>query len=239
MDPQLASAVMGLVWYAAFIIHITFHEAAHAWAAKKLGDTTAYEGGQVTFNPLPHMEREPVGTILVPIASYLYFVLRGGVPFMFGWAHAPYNPYWAANNPRRVAWMAAAGPVANLLIVLVAAVVARVGLTLGFFELSVSPGYEFLAGEGWLNIPAQFVSVLLFLGMLLFTFNLIPVPPLDGAAIIQLFMPRQEMAVRWWHFCQQPVMSLMGMIAAWAIFSRYGYKLMEPMYYLVIPGMLF
>jgi len=239
MDPQLASAVMGVVWYAAFIIHITFHEAAHAWAANRLGDSTAYEGGQVTLNPIPHMEREPIGTILVPIASYMYFMLRQNTGFMFGWAHAPYNPYWAAHNPRRVAWMAAAGPAANLIIVLIAAVVARAGLMLGWFQINTEEGFTFLAGEGLLNIPAQFVGVLLFLGMLLFAFNLIPVPPLDGAAIIQLFFPREETAVRWWHFCRQPTMSILGLIAAWAIFARYGHYLMEPMYYLVIPGLLF
>jgi Zn-dependent protease len=231
-------AALGVVWYAAFIVHITLHEAAHAWAAKRLGDSTAYEGGQVTLNPLPHIEREPVGTVLVPIASYVYFTLQSHTPFMFGWAHAPYNPYWAAHNPRRVAWMAAAGPAANLVIVLFAAIVARVGLMLGFFEVAPS-GFLLLGGEGWLNIPAQFVSVLLFLGMLLFTFNLIPVPPLDGAAIIQLFMPRQEMAVRWWHFCQQPAVSIVGMIAAWAIYGRYGHWLMLPLDYLIIPGLLF
>ncbi len=238
MDPQLASAVMGLVWYAAFIIHITFHEAAHAWAAKLLGDRTAYEGGQVTLNPLPHIEREPVGTILVPIASYLYYTLQYNVGFMFGWAHAPYDPYWAVRYPRRVAWMAAAGPAANLVIVLIAAIVARIGLMVGWFEFTPT-GFVFLSGEGAWNFVAQFVGVLLFLGMLLFTFNLIPVPPLDGAAIVQLFMPREEMAVRWWHFCRQPTVTILGLFAAWAIFGRYGSYLMLPMYYLVVLGLLF
>lgn len=238
MDPQLASALLGVVWYAAFLIHITFHEAAHAWAARLLGDSTAYEGGQVTVNPIPHIEREPVGTVLVPIASYVFFMLRDGIGWMFGWAHAPYDPYWAVRHPRRVAWMAAAGPAANLVIVLIAAAVARLGLTMGWFRIEVD-GFVFLAADGMANVAAQFVGVLLFLGMLLFTFNLIPVPPLDGAAIIQLFMPSQEMAARWWHFCRQPAMTILGLIAAWAIFYRYGGYLMTPMYYLVVPGMAF
>ncbi len=243
MDPQLASALLGVVWYAAFLIHITFHEAAHAWAARLLGDSTAYEGGQVTLNPIPHIEREPVGTVLVPIISYLFFTLTRGTGWMFGWAHAPYDPYWAQRHPRRVAWMAAAGPAANLVIFLVAAGVARLGLVMGWFHVpweEIQDGsLIILAADGPLNVLAQFIGVLLFLGMLLFAFNLIPVPPLDGAAMIQLFMPSQEMAARWWHFCRQPAMSLLGLIAAWAIFSHYGGYLLMPMFYLTVPGLLF
>ena len=78
-----------LGWYAVFIVSLTFHEAAHALAAWKLGDPTAYEAGQVTLNPLPHIEREPMGTILVPILTF----------FMMGWASAPYDPYWAIRHP--------------------------------------------------------------------------------------------------------------------------------------------
>jgi hypothetical protein len=62
--------VIGLGWYAVFLIAITCHEAAHAWAAYRLGDPTAYFSGQVTLNPGPHIEREPIGTILMPILSY-------------------------------------------------------------------------------------------------------------------------------------------------------------------------
>ena len=86
--------VLGLGWYAVFLIAITCHEAAHAWAAKLLGDPTAYYAGQVTLNPGPHIEREPIGTIIVPVLSY---VLNG---WMIGWASAPYDPFWAAQYPR-------------------------------------------------------------------------------------------------------------------------------------------
>lgn len=60
----------GLLWYVVFIFSTTFHEAAHAFTALKLGDSTAYEGGQVTLDPLPHIRREPVGTIVFPILSF-------------------------------------------------------------------------------------------------------------------------------------------------------------------------
>ena len=111
--------VIGLGWYAVFLIAITCHEAAHAWAAYRLGDPTAYFAGQVTLNPGPHIEREPIGTILMPILSYW----RMGV--MLGWASAPYDPYWAAQYPRRALAMAMAGPAANLILAVLSAVVLR------------------------------------------------------------------------------------------------------------------
>src|SRR5438128_135858 len=114
--------LFGLVWYMVFLVAITFHEAAHALVAKLLGDPTAYYGGQVTLNPLPHMQREPFGTIIMPVLS---FVFSGGRS-MIGWASAPYDPYWGVRYPRRAALMAAAGPLANLLLAVVAAVAIRV-----------------------------------------------------------------------------------------------------------------
>ncbi len=76
----------GFLWYLAFLFSVVVHEASHAFAAMKLGDTTAYEGGQVTLDPLPHIKREPLGTVVVPVFSYLL----GG--WMIGWASAPMTP---------------------------------------------------------------------------------------------------------------------------------------------------
>ena len=92
------------LWYVAFLFSLTVHEASHALAALKLGDPTAYRGGQVTLNPLPHMRREPFGTIVVPALSYIF------AGWMMGWASAPYDPVWADRHPRRAGWMALAGP---------------------------------------------------------------------------------------------------------------------------------
>ena len=111
----------------AFLFSTTLHEAAHAFAAYRLGDRTAYEGGQVTLDPIPHMRREPLGTIIVPIISFL----AGG--WMIGWASAPYDPQWAYENPRSSAKMAAAGPLANLLLAFLAAMAIRIGMYAGVF----------------------------------------------------------------------------------------------------------
>ena len=74
---------LGFGWYVVFVFSTVLHEAAHAFASWRLGDSTAYQGGQVSVNPVPHIRREPVGMVVVPIIS---FVFTG---WMFGWASAP------------------------------------------------------------------------------------------------------------------------------------------------------
>ncbi len=103
------------------------HEAAHAFTAKCLGDPTAYLGGQVTLDPIPHIRREPIGMLVLPIVSYL------SSGWMIGWASAPYNPAWAAQYPRRAAVMAFAGPGANFVISLICWIGLKLGLSAGFF----------------------------------------------------------------------------------------------------------
>src|SRR5690242_15690614 len=97
---------IGLLWYVVFLLSTTCHEAAHALAAKRGGDLTAFHGGQVTLDPWPHVRREPFGMVLVPILSFL----TGG--WMMGWASAPYDPLWSQRCPHRAARMALAGPAA-------------------------------------------------------------------------------------------------------------------------------
>src|SRR6187431_1047461 len=119
-----------LVWYVVFLFSTTFHEAAHSLVAYWGGDRTAYEGGQVSLDPLPHIRREPFGLVVFPILS---FFLWG---WMIGWASAPYDPEWARRAPKKYAAMSFAGPAANLLLGAIAFVLIRVGLGAGWFELS-------------------------------------------------------------------------------------------------------
>jgi hypothetical protein len=99
-----------------FIVSTTVHEAAHALFAKLGGDLTAYRGGQVTLNPLPHIRREPFGMVLIPLIT-LYW---SGNQSCFGYASTPIDPFWAIRHPRRAALMSAAGPLANLLLAAIA-----------------------------------------------------------------------------------------------------------------------
>ena len=204
------------LWYVAFLLSLTCHEAAHALAAQIGGDDTAALGGQVSLNPMPHVQREPTGTILAPIISLLF------AGWMIGWASAPYDPYWQQRYPRRAAWMALAGPGANLVLAIVTGLVIIAGVVGGYFEVPQSISFTGLvrpAGEGTVEAVAVFLSILFAQNILLVAFNLMPVPPLDGATVIGLLMP-EEMALKLLDFMRQPGLSLIGILLAWHLFGE-------------------
>ena len=205
----------GMAWYVVFIISLTVHEAAHSFAALKLGDKTAYYGGQITLNPTPHIMRSPFGTILVPIISYI------ASGFMIGWASAPYDPYWAAQYPKRAAYMGLAGPAGNLALVIIAGILIHIGIWTGWFyqpdainfTTVVAPSHDGLARGA-----AIFVSLFFSLNCLLFTFNLIPLPPLDGTAILELSLKGPALE-KYRQFIAMPYASIIGLVVAWNLFD--------------------
>lgn len=152
------------------IIAIVFHEVAHGWVARALGDPTAYQLGRLTLNPLKHVD--PMGTIIVPGMLALT-----GLP-VFGWAKpVPVYP-WRLRNPRfGMVAVAAAGPMTNFLLAGVGAV------ALGVFAhwASQSAGSEFLG----LSLT-YFIVINVSLGL----FNLLPLPPFDGSHIVEGLLPR-------------------------------------------------
>jgi Zn-dependent protease len=208
---------LGAVWYAAFLFSTTCHEAAHALLAKWGGDMTAAEGGQVTLNPIPHIKRSPFGMVVMPILS---FALGG---WMIGWASAPFDPNWERSHPRRAARMALGGPAANFAIMLLAALAIRTGLAWGYFSVPLSiNGYSTLvepASGGDPTFVTSALSILFVLNLLLGTFNLLPVPPLDGHSAIMLLMP-ERVALRYLDIVRGGRYALLGLIVAW---YAYGY----------------
>ncbi|MCU0888129.1 MAG: site-2 protease family protein [Rubritepida sp.] len=177
--PDAAAAVL------CAIIAITFHEAAHGYAARALGDPTAAILGRVSLNPLRHVD--PVGTLLVPallLGSQL--LATGRVEFMFGWAKpVPVDVRNFANPRVGMMWVAIAGPVMNFALALLA----------GLAIHGVSAAEPFLSADSasWLyRALGLFILVNLVLGL----FNLFPVPPLDGGRILVGLLPfRAAMAV--------------------------------------------
>ena len=213
MTPEIL--VLGLTWFVVFLFSTTLHEAGHAWAAYKLGDPTAYEGGQVSLNPLPHIQREPIGMVVVPII--LLMVSKG--QWMMGWASAPYDPIWAHRYPRRAALMALAGPAGNLLLVLVSGIILRIGMNTGIWVPLPFDGRLVQAtAEGSLADAASGpLSIVFILNLALFVFNLLPLPPLDGSAVLPAFLSN-EAAARYNAFLHQPMISLLALFLAWRIF---------------------
>jgi Zn-dependent protease len=207
---------LGVLWYVVFLFSTTCHEAGHALAAKLGGDLTAFHGGQVSLDPMPHIRREPFGMVLFPIISYI----AGG--WMMGWASAPYDPYWAQRHPRRAAWMALAGPAANMVLVAIAAISIRIGIAVGFFKYPETVSFVGIvdpAGPGAAGAIATLLSLIFSLNLLLGTFNLIPVPPLDGFSAIGLLMGENQarrleewgQGIRAWSF--------LGLLIAWQLYG--------------------
>jgi Zn-dependent protease len=209
MQQELA---LGLLWYVIFIVSLTSHEAAHALAALRLGDPTAHNAGLVTLDPVAHVRRSPFGMVIVPIASFFL----GG--WMMGWASTPYSPYWARDHRKEAALMALAGPAANLALILVAAILIRGGMLIGWFEApeSVETLEQITAARipGIANGAAIVVSVLLSLNLILLVFNLLPLPPLDGSEIVTLFL-HDSSAQHYRAIMAQPATQMVGLIVAW------------------------
>jgi Zn-dependent protease len=229
MDVDVAT---GFIWFVAFLFSTTVHEAMHALVAWKGGDPTAYQGGQVSLSPLPHIRREPIGMLAVPLLTAF---TQG---WAMGWASAPYDPVWAERHPRRAALMAAAGPAGNFMIAAVALILIKVGLAAGIFVPPASANFSRVvasaaAGDG--NFMATILSVFLMLNVILGVFNMLPLPPLDGGSVFSIFLP-ENMGRRLRDLQRNGSFSLVGLLVAWRVFPYLTDPIFTTVLKLVHPG---
>ena len=160
---QGVDVIFGII---VLIMSVVVHEVSHGYIANSLGDPTARLAGRLTLNPIKHLD--PVGSVLVPIFTYLI----GG--FIFGWAKpVPYNPYNLRGGKWGPALVAAAGPLSNFLLAIIFGIVLRI-----VTPLSVIP-------EAALSLIELIVLINIVLGI----FNLIPIPPLDGSKVLFALLP--------------------------------------------------
>ncbi len=151
---------------------ITLHEAAHGYVARHFGDTTAERAGRISMNPLHHID--PVGTILMPILTYVFSVAMGGA-FVFGWAKPVPVNYGALRHPKKdMLWVALAGPAANLAMALIWAIVA-----------SIAPG----VGDSYFASLHDMAAIGIQVNIVFMVLNLIPIPPLDGGRVLVSLLP--------------------------------------------------
>ena len=181
---DLANFVSHLVIFmVVLLLAISAHEAGHAWMSYKFGDSTAYMLGRVTLNPVKHTD--PIGTLLIPILAFLFSAIGGGlgsIP-LIGWGKpTPVNPSNWTNYKVANVMVSIAGVLANLILLIIGFIIARIMMTQGF-QLQ-----DFFASSSSSPI-AILVGKLMFLNLSLFVFNLLPFPPLDGSKILSTFLP--------------------------------------------------
>ena len=157
-----------------FLISITIHEFAHAAVAYRLGDPTAKNQGRLTLNPLKHIEL--IGSVVLPLMG----LLGGG--FLIGWAKpVPVNPRFFRNPLRDNASVSFAGPLSNLLFAILFA--ATIGILSALFPEALSHEFAY-----------RTLVMGLYLNTILFIFNMLPIPPLDGSHILYSIFPNEGLA---------------------------------------------
>ena len=201
--------------------------------AEPLDENPPDRGGQVSLSPIPHIRREPIGMVVMPLLS----LVATGWPF--GFASAPYDLAWARRYPRRAGLMALAGPAANLVLVLIAAVLIRIGVAADLFAAPQSINFGEIidtTGDGWWPAAARMLGVFFSLNLLLCTFNLLPFPPLDGSGALPLLLSPAA-TTRYQNFIWgNPALGLIGIFIAWQVFPSIFRPLFAMAVSLLYPG---
>lgn len=148
-----------------FFFAVIIHEYAHGWVAWKLGDSTARFMGRLTLNPLAHID--PIGTIFLPL-----MLLISHSPVLFGWAKPVPVDFYNLNNPKRdMVWVGLAGPVANLIFALALSLLLKIPLLAASY------------------LAVSVIRAAVMANLVLAVFNLLPIPPLDGARVVIGLLP--------------------------------------------------
>src|SRR5262245_15358881 len=206
-----------VIQFLVLLLSLSIHESAHAWTADVLGDPTARYLGRVSLNPIVHAD--PVGTVLFPLMGM--FLLGGA---MFGWAKpVPVNVSRLMTPSRDHMLVAAAGPVSNLLLalgLLICLLISKaVSTDAGYVLTGVRYG-QIIEGSPILAPLTAFAYYGIIINLILAVFNLIPIAPLDGAAVLSGLLPR-------------------SMSTAFDHMQNYGFILLIGLLYLGIPAMLY
>ena len=192
-----------VIYMVVLLLAISAHEAAHAWMSYKFGDDTARLLGRITLNPVAHTD--PIGTLLIPIAGFIFGAMGGGRFPLIGWGKpTPVNPLRWRNKDLANVMVSIAGILANLLIALIAFVIFKYLLMSGLIDQMSDSTQEPVI---------LFLDNLLIMNISLAVFNLLPFPPLDGSKVLETFLPAE----------MQPALEFL---------ERYGYFLLILLIYM-------
>jgi len=206
-----------VIFFAGLIAAIILHEISHGLVAFVLGDDTAKQAGRLTLNPVPHID--PFGSIFLPVLGALTHLP------VVGWAKpVPVNPARLRNGRRDLLLVSLAGPGSNFALAAVAAFVAR--------SQFHSNGATFIVVTDLpmrVLVPLLFAEVNLFLGL----FNFLPIPPLDGAALVERVLPRDWLA-GWYRFRPYGILVLFVLVFSTDVTSRLFQPFLDHLYRFVL-----
>jgi Zn-dependent protease len=187
------------------IVAVILHEISHGLVAYWFGDDTAKRAGRLTLNPLPHID--PFGSIILPAIG----VMSGGL--LIGWAKpVPVNSAQLRNPRRDMLIVSLAGPATNFMLCAIAAVIARETIA-NYVASATGTGLLTLANAPYsVLIPFCFALANLMLGI----FNLLPIPPLDGSAIIERALPARYLR-RWYKYRMWGIVVIFGLAVVWRL----------------------
>ena len=158
---------------------------------------------------------------------------------MIGWASAPYDPDWARRHPRRAAWMAMAGPGADFVLLLLAALLIHAGIAWGVFAIPQQAGISHIvdapAGAKLWQFCATLLSITFSLQVILIPFNLLPLPPLDGSALPLFFLSKAG-CEKYQELLWNPTTRLFGMVIAWQCYGKIFPFIFGSALHLLYPG---
>ena len=176
----------GTIWYIMFIVSIVLHEATHAYVSSAFGDLTASNKGLLTLNPIPHIKREIIGMVVVPLISYVLF------EFVIGWASIPFNVAWAKKNTKRFSFMMLSGPLANFVLLIIFSIVILVGIHHGVFHKPKIMVYSIIFYSSYPLTIILALSIGFSINLIILFLNILPLPTLDGAAFFLLFVKNEK-----------------------------------------------
>ncbi len=200
-----------LIFFGCLVVAIILHEISHGVVALWCGDDTAKRAGRLTLNPIPHID--PFGSLLLPAMGAI-----AGLP-VFGYAKpVPVNPARMRNPRRDMVLVGLAGPTTNLTLMALAAVVARFLYNQGY-------GLGGAIDTGTSDLLIQIVFSFALVNLLLGLFNLLPIPPLDGSALLERMLP-EEWLSSWYRFRPYGMLVLFGLI----FFTNVVSQVIQPFY---------
>ena len=161
-----------IIYILALIVAVMIHEISHGYVALLCGDTTARDAGRLSLNPIRHVD--PIGTVILPL-----MLIISNAPFLFGWAKPVPVNLARTRNPREAMWLTAiAGPASNM-------IQALIGVAI--YHFAARTGFGLLPDAAVVYMARYIVVV----NVVLMTFNMIPVPPLDGSRVLTALLPKE------------------------------------------------